>query len=263
MGSNCMEFFVSTTLIVGLVIGGLILVVGLGFFSQALERARLERARTLAELQARWNYCNSINNSLPGQFMTVELKKLLLIIEANLLERLVKLDARNTKYASQLTHVREQLASGELSVDNAPVTISTEVTALETRKQLGDLLRLLEQARRDAVLDDASYQRWGQHINQHQAGVVLNMHRTLAETAMQQGKPRMAKLQYERAVDYLSKQGRSAPADQMALFRQLLDQAEQAAAQMEQGAPGTVLSEGVQALEEDDQAWRKKTVYDD
>lgn len=55
----------STMLIVALVIGGLVIVVGIGFFSQAMERARLERARALAELQARWNHCNSINTSLP------------------------------------------------------------------------------------------------------------------------------------------------------------------------------------------------------
>lgn len=253
----------STTLIVVLVVVGLVVVVGLGFFSQAMERARLERARALAELQARWNYCNSINGSLPGQFMTAELKKLLLSIEANLLERLVKQDARNSKHASQLAEVRQQLAQGEPSVGNAPVVISTEAAALEAKKQLGDLLRLLEHARREAVLDEASYHRWHQHINQHQMEVTLNMHRALAEAAMQQGKPRVAKLQYERAVDYLSKQGSGAPVDQMAIFRQLLLRAEQAAAQMEQSASGTELSEGVQALEADEQAWRKKAVYDD
>lgn len=80
---------------------------------------------------------------------------------------------------------------------------------------------------------------------------------------MREGKPRVAKLQYERAVDYLSKQRSGVHADQMAVFRHLLIQAEQTAIQMEQGAAGSELAEGVQALEEDDQAWRKKALYDD
>ena len=41
----------STTLIAILVVGGLVLIVGIGFFSQAMERARLEKARKLAALQ--------------------------------------------------------------------------------------------------------------------------------------------------------------------------------------------------------------------
>ncbi len=253
----------STTLIMALVVGGLIIVIGLGFFSQAMERARLERARALAELQARWNHCNSLNNSLPGQFMTVELKQQLLEVELNLLERLIKLDARNNRTAVQLTEVRQQLSQAELRVNNAPVTINTEAAALEVRRQLNELLRLLDLARRDAVLDDGAYQRWSKYIGEHQQQATLNMHRALAEAAMQQGKPRVAKLQYERAVAYLTKHSDSAHADQMAVFRQLLIQAEQAAMKMEQGAPGTTLSEGVQALEEDDQAWRKKALYDD
>lgn len=253
----------STTLIVALVVGGLVLVIGLGFFSQAMERARLERARALAELQARWNHCNSLNNSLPGQFMTVELKQQLLKVELNLLERLSKLDPRNNRAAVQLTEVRQQLSQTELRVNNAPVTINTETAALEVRRQLSELLRLFDLARRDAVLDDGAYQRWSKYIGQYQQQATLNMHRALAEVAMQQGKPRVAKLQYERAVDYLSKQSSGVNAEQMAIFRQLLLQAEQTAAQMEQNIPGTELSEGVQALEEDDQAWRKKAIYDD
>lgn len=253
----------STTLIVALVVGGLIIVIGLGFFSQAMERARLERARALADLQARWNHCNSINNSLPGQFMTVELKQQLLKLEANLLERLIKLDSRSNRTTVQLTEVRQQLAQAELRINNAPLTINTEAAALEVRRQLSELLRLFDLARREAVLDDGAYQYWSKYISQHQQQATLNMHRTLAEAAMQQGKPRVAKLQYERAVDYLSKQGSGVNAEQMAVFRQLLLQAEQAAIQMEQNIPGTELSEGVQALEEDDQAWRKKAIYDD
>lgn len=253
----------STMLIVALVIGGLILVVGIGFFSQALERARLERARALAELQARWNHCNSINTSLPGQFMTVELKQLLLDIEVKLLEQLLRLDPRNARYSTQLTEVRQQLSKGEPKVSNAQVAINNETAAQAARRQLSDLMQLLEAACSGGMLDGQAYQHWARQIRQHQVETTLTMYRALAEAAMREGKPRVAKLQYERAVDYLSKQRSGVHADQMAVFRHLLIQAEQTAIQMEQGAAGSELAEGVQALEEDDQAWRKKALYDD
>ncbi len=253
----------STTLIVALVVGGLVIVVSLGFFSQALERARLERARALAELQARWSHCSSINASLPKQFMSPELKKLLLKVEASLLERLLKLDPRNARHGVALTEVRQLLGKDEPTVTNAALTINSDAAAQTVRRQLADLLQLLELARADGLLDNQALARWSQQIRAHQAETTLNMYRTLAEHAMGEGKPRVAKLQYERAVAYLTKHSDSAHADQMAVFRQLLIQAEQAAMKMEQGASGTTLSEGVQALEEDDQAWRKKALYDD
>ena len=253
----------STMLIVALVVGGLVIVIGLGFFSQALERARLERARALAELQARWNHCHSISAGLPGQFMSPELKTLLLKVETSLLERLLKLDPHNTRYPGLLAELRQQLVRGELKVSNAVLSINSDVAAQTVRRQLADLLQLLEQARADRLLNDQELLRWSRQIRAYQSETTLNMYRTLAEQAMGEGKPRVAKLQYERAVAYLTKHANSAHADQVAIFRQLLIQAEQAAVKMEQGAPGTTLSEGVQALEEDDQAWRKKALYDD
>ncbi|MFA5678262.1 MAG: hypothetical protein WC953_07610 [Pseudomonas sp.] len=252
----------STMLIVALVVGGLVVVVSIGFFSQAVERARLEKARAIAELQARWSHCNSINASLPGQFMTVELKQLLLNIEASLLEKLLKLDPRNNRHATQLADVRQQLAQGEPQIGNVPVVTNNETAAQAANRQLSDLLQLLDLARTSGVLDDQGFMRWSQQVKRHQLETGLGMYRALAEAAMREGKPRIAKLQYERAVAYLGKQ-RTGASEQMAVFRHLLLQAEQAVIQMEQGLTGTALSEGVQALEEDDQAWRKKALYDD
>lgn len=253
----------STTLIMALVIGGLAIVVALGFFSQAMERARLERARTLADLQARRNHCHSIHSSLPGQFMSPELKTLLLEVEADLLERLLKLVPRHAQHTARLAEVRQQLANAELKVSNPVLAIHDETTAQTVRRQLADLLQLIAQAQADRLLDAQTHSRWSQQIRAHQAETTLHMYRTLADQALREGKPRIAKLQYERAVVYLSKYPDSGHAEQMAIFRQLLIQAEQAVVKMEQGGPGTTLSEGVQALEEVDQAWRKKALYDD
>ena len=253
----------STMLIVALVVGGLVIVVSLGFVSQAMERARLERARALAELQARWSHCNNLNTNLPRQFMSPELKTLLLKVEVSLLERLLKLDPRNARHGVALSEARQLLSKEAPVINNPAVSITNDAAAKTVRRQLADLLQLLEQGQAEGQLDNQGLSRWRQQIRAHQAETTLNLYRTLAEHAMGEGKPRVAKLQYERAVAYLTKHPGSAHADQMAIFRQLLIQAEQAAVKMELGAPGTTLSEGVQALEEDDQAWRKKALYDD
>lgn len=253
----------STTLIAILVVGGLVLIVGIGFFSQAMERARLEKARKLAELQARWNHCNSVSDGLPGQFMTVELKQLLLSVEASLLEQLLKLDPRSNRHAARLAEVREQTGKSAPQVANVPVAINNELTAQTVSRQLADLVQLVDLAGTTGVLDAQGHLQWTQQVRRYQLETSLTLYRALADTAMREGKPRVAKLQYERAVAYLARRDSGASPEQMAVFRQLLLQTEQAVIQMEQGVPGTELAAGVQALEEDDQAWRKKALYDD
>src|SRR5690606_24007138 len=106
-------FPVSPMLIAALVSGGLIIPVGIGLLNQAVERARLDRARALAELQARWKHTSAVTDELPGQFMTVELKTLLLRLQAALLERLVRLDSKQPAHAEQLQTIRQQLDKGE------------------------------------------------------------------------------------------------------------------------------------------------------
>lgn len=255
----------SPTLIAALVVGGLVLLICIGFLNQAFERARLERARALAELQARINHCVSISYDLPGQFMSAELKTQLLQIEATLLERLIKLDGRNASHVDQLTEARQQLDKGEPRIANAPLVITNEAAAQQAKQQLGDLLRLFEQSRRDGLMDSATFQRWSQLLNQHLLQTTLTLYQAMATAAMQAGKPRVAKLQYERAIAYLNKQPHPDSAGQRAVFRQLLANAEQTALRAElapDSSSNSELGAGVQALEENDEAWKKKSVYD-
>ncbi|CEA06290.1 hypothetical protein BN1049_02672 [Pseudomonas saudimassiliensis] len=253
----------SPMLIAALVIGGLIILVGIGLLNQAVERARLERARAVAELQARWKHISAVADELPGQFMTIELKTLLLRIQAALLERLVRLDSKQPAHAEQLQTIRQQLDKGELRITNAPVVITDEATAQRAKQTLSDLLRVLEQSQQDGSLDGPAFHRWSQVLRQHLQQTTLTMFQAIATTALQMGKPRVAKLQYERAIAFLTKDQQS-DKGQLAVFRQLLINAEQAVRQQEQGAPGaTELDAGVLALEEDDQAWKKKALYDD
>lgn len=254
----------SPMLIAALVIGGLTILICIGFLNQALERARLERARAQAELQARWKHCTALAAELPGQFMSAELRTVLLHIEAALLERLIKLDSKQPAHAGQLEEVRQQLDQGEPRINNKPVVITDEATAQRAKQLLGDLLRLLDQSRQDGVLDDTAFKRWGQVLNQHLLQTTLTMYQAVANHAMQSGKPRIAKLQYERAIAFLNKHAQ-ADKSQLAVFRQLLLNAEQAALRQEHGTDlsANELSAGVQALEEDDQAWKKKALYDD
>ncbi|UAW97159.1 hypothetical protein KEM63_09975 [Halopseudomonas nanhaiensis] len=255
----------SPLLIGGLVAIGVLILISIGFISHSLERARLERARQTAELNAKVKHCGAVAAQLPGQFMSVELKMLLLTIERHFLTELTRLDRKNERAARQLEQVNDQLSLGEAAVDNPPVAVSNEAQAKEIRNLLENLHKLISQAHQDGLLDKSAMQHWSVIIRQHLMTITLDMFQSVARQALQQGKPRVAKLQYERAIAYLQKQNNPAYADRVAQFKQLHAEAEQAAIRAEQANAGdsSELGAGLQALEADDEAWKKKAVYDD
>lgn len=253
-------------LVIGaLVAGGVVLLLSIGFISHGLERARLERARLSAELSARLKVCHSLNAQLPGQFMSTELKQLLLGYEVHLLEKLVRLDRKNQRAQQQLTATRQLLAQTDTPIENAPLKIDNPVDAKEVRLQLENLNSLLTQAQHAGLLDQQSLQQWSAQISQHLVSTALDLFQIVAEQAMREHKPRVAKLQYERAIAYLHNLNSPAYAQHLERYQQLLNMAGAATIRAEQSTVDdhSELSAGLQELEQSDGAWKKKAVYDD
>ncbi|MFD1701192.1 hypothetical protein ACFSB1_17820 [Halopseudomonas phragmitis] len=255
----------SPLLIGALVIGGLLILISIGFINHSLERARLERARQVADLNARLNVCDTVSIQLPGQFMSPELKSLLLRLEVQLLEQLVKVDRKNDSPGKRLDSTRQQLSSAEPEINNPPLKVTSEAQAKDVRLMLENLHKLLTQAHKDGLIDKPALQRWSAQIRQFLINTALELFQSLAEQAMRQGKPRLAKLQYERAISYLQKHNNPAYTEHLQRLKHQHQQAEQLAAQHEHTSSddNTELAAGLKAMEESDEAWKKKAVYDD
>jgi cell division septum initiation protein DivIVA len=253
-------------MLIGILVAvGVAVLVGIGFISHSLERARLERARQVADLSARVRHCSAIGSLLPGQFMSQELATLLLSIEQHLLLQLQKIDRKNPKVDKQLADVRQQLAGGEVTINNAPRKILDEAQAKEVRDMLENLHKLVAQAHRDGVLDKSGMTRWTAQIRQYLTTTVIEMYQNVARTALQDRKPRLAKLQYERALGYLQKLNDPAYSELFAQLRAKLKMAEDMVVQSElRSADGTSeLEAGIAQLDKGDDEWKKKAVYDD
>lgn len=255
----------SPLLIVSLVAGGILVLLGIGFINHSLERTKLERARLTAELGARIKVTQSLAAQLPGQFMSPDLKKLLITYEAHLLEKLLRVDRKNQRAQQALNSARELLAQPDMPVDNAPVKVDNPIKAKDVRLQLENLHHLLNQVHRDGLLDKNALQQWSTLINQQLVATALDMFQIVAEQAMRDRKPRVAKLQYERAIAYLTQLNNPAHSQQLERYRQLLKMAELATIRSEQAQTDDTneLSAGLQELEQNDDAWKKKAVYDD
>lgn len=255
-----------SSLLIGMLVGGgILLLLSIGFISQGLERARLERARQSADLNARIKVCQRVGTELPGQFMSPELKTLLLGFEAHLLDKLLRIDRKDAQVQKRLNDVREQLKQPEATISNTPLRIDDPVKAKQVRLQLEDLRGLLAQANKEGLLDSSGLQQWNQVLRQHIVETALSMFQIVAEQAMRDGKPRVAKLQYERAIAYLQKLNSPDHAQQLASYKQLLAVATEATVRQERAgtAASSELSAGLQELEAGDDAWKKKAVYDD
>lgn len=248
-----------------LVAGGVVILLGIGFINHSLERAKLERARLTAELNARIKVCRATNSQLPGQFMSPELKKILISYEAHLLAKLVRVDRKNQRAQEQLDANRTLLAQTDIAVDNAPLKIDNPQTAKEVRSQLENVRNLLTQAHHDGLVDKAALQQWSALIREQLIALALDMFQVAAEQAMRENKPRMAKLQYERAIAYLHNLNSPRHTQELERFKQLLKMAEVATIRAEQASSDdpSELNAGLQELEQSDAAWKKKAVYDD
>lgn len=248
-----------------LVAGGLLILLSIGFINHSLERAKLDRARLNAELNARLKVCQATGSDLPGQFISVELKKILLAYEAHLLGRLLRVDRKNQRAQQQLEANRSLLAQTDIPVENAPLKIDNPVAAKQARMQLENLRHLLTQAHHEGLLDKAALQHWSAQIREQLIALALGMFQAVAEQAMRDKKPRIAKLQYERAITYLNSLNNPAYAQELERYKQLLKMAELATTRAELAGSDddNELTAGLQELEQSDASWKKKTVYDD
>lgn len=255
----------SPLLIGVLVAGGVLILLSIGFISHGLERARIEKARAIADLAARLKTCRAVNAQLPGQFMSPELKALLIGLEISLLEKLVRLNRKDERAQQMLESARQELKKPELGVSNPPVKMESEIQAKEARLLLENLHNLLKQAHKERMIDQLTTQQWSEQIRQYLLATSLEVFEVLARQGMRQGKPRVAKLQYERAIAYLNQQNDPSLASQTLRFKELLKQAAEATVRSEQATSteSSELSAGLQELEKTDDEWKKKAVYDD
>lgn len=254
----------SPLLIGGLLAAGLVVLVSIGLISQGLERARLERARKSAEIAARIKIGNSVMANLPGQFFPAELGNLLLSIEIKLLQKLASINNNAPETTKRLEESKAQLQQNN-PPSNEPVALDTEAKGKEARIQLENLYKQLQQAQADGLIDKATLKKWSDHIRQFLVVATLDTFNASAKLGMQQGKPRVAKLQYERAVAYLTKLNNPAFSEHLAQYKALMQRADAAVVaenQQSTGAPSE-LNAGLEVMESAEEIWKKKAVYDD
>lgn len=125
----------SPLLITALIIGGIALLIAIGYINHVVENSKLEKARLKAELNDRVRRCAQISESLPGQFVSPSLKLLMSQIELSLSEQQLALQKKaDAGLKARIEELRALVAKGEsIPVRNPPQAILTEDKAKEVR----------------------------------------------------------------------------------------------------------------------------------
>lgn len=254
----------SPILITVLVVGGILILLLIGYLNHAIEANKIEKARRKAELSDRLRRCELIDQGLPAQLMTPALKLFLSRIQLHYVEQLLVLEKSNARLSALADELKLQLAKGEsITISNSKRKIASEAIAKDIRFQLEGLHALIVHAQQTGFLGAGEAKKWVLEIKHMLTLLHLELFITLGNTALQQHQPGQARLAFERGVQYLSKNPeRERYLKQFNYLKQQLAQAN--AVVLQQRAPETEnsqLAEALKTMDEEEQ-WKKKSLYD-
>lgn len=254
----------SPALIAGLVLGGLFLLILIGFINQMVEKNKLEKARRRAELNDRMRRCSTLSETLPGQLMTPALKLMLARLELYLNDNLQALEKNNPSLASRAAELKELLGKGsQIPVQNPQKQVLTEAQAKAVRLQLEDLHAQVVWANKQGQLDTVAARRWVQEVQKMLVLLHIDYFNNLGRQALQQGNAHKARLAYERGLQYVRKQPNQGD------FKTHLEKLQAnfaRASELEQTQykprleEASELADGLKNLESEDD-WKKNNIY--
>ena len=248
-----------------LVIAGIAILIAIGYMNHVVENNKLEKQRTVIELNDRLRRCGEITETFPGQFMTPALKLLLTRLELNVNQRLLNLNKTSAAHKARITELSALVAQGEsIPVNNPPTPIQTEAKAKDVRFLLEALHGQVTRAAQDGFLPANEAKHWIKEIRHILVLLHIEFFNNLGQHALQQGQPGQARLAFERGAQYLRKQPE--PVLYSAQLQQLEAQLARTNATVLANSQQTIeeaseLTEGMKEVEADAE-WKKKVIYD-
>ena len=248
-----------------LVVGGIALLIAIGYMNNVVENNKLEKKRTEIELNDRLRRCGEITETFPGQLMTPALKLLLARLELNVNQRLLNLNKSSTPLKARINELNALIAQGEsIPVPNPPAPIQTEAKAKDVRFLLEALHGQVTRAAQDGFLPTNEAKHWIKEIRHILVLLHIEFFNNLGQHALLQGQPGQARLAFERGVQYLRKQPEPALySAQLQLLEGQLARANSTVLTNSKQTEDEVneLTEGMKTVEADAE-WKKKVIYD-
>ncbi|MCJ8168064.1 hypothetical protein [Atopomonas sediminilitoris] len=250
----------SPLIIVLLITAAVVVLAVIAFINHSMEQARLQRMRLKAECTDRIRRLMELSELFPGQFMTPELKAMLIRLELHFAQKLNEVDkgSQNSRIA-ELSKILEK--PNEIAVNNAKVRIDTEAKAKKVKQLLEVLMHQIQRATQEGLVAQKEAKHWAKEIRNMLVKLHIQLFSTQGEVCLQKEQPRQARLAFERGVTFLKKQpdiDQHQPA--LAEFEARLAKANAMVMDQDKvsAEENSALGEAVEDLEQE-QEWKKKT----
>jgi hypothetical protein len=185
----------------------LVLMMLVAYAVSLVEKYRDERNRLRVELTEKNRKVSMLNREFPAQFMTAELKRFLCRLEQNCMIRLIDLDKPPAGSCERNFEIERMIGNPKTYLDeNKALPIASEPTARFVRDQIHALHAIMQGALNDGVITVAEAQRWLQFFVDTQVKIYLEMFGRISAREMADQAPAKAKITFERAIQFLSKQ---------------------------------------------------------
>lgn len=252
----------STELTVVLSVLGIAGLIGLFYVSHSIEKQRRQRALLIANISDYAFRLQALLDTIPPAYTGKDIQLLLLGEIRKRMERLKELAPSNDKFRKKLDSTLEQMA--EISAATTKHTkpqLKNPEEANQLRIQLQQLSKIIENLTQNKVLAVADARR---HLAFIQASFIeanLNFLIQLAESARQEGKPKVAILNYEKAIAEMKKR------NQKGAYNERIEQIRATINALKVEAGGVVqtdetapneLDQAMNELLEEEDAWKKK-----
>lgn len=240
--------------------------IGLIFFIQARERARIERARRLAAAEDAFQHTHRLLDEIPPQYLNQQLRHVII----NRLEELaVAAKALNTRLDidGKIADARLQLKEDDAE-PGAPVAIRTPETARYIKSLLESLFRLIEQQHKARKLDASQARALLKQVLFLGSRTQADLYIAIARDEMERGHLRKAIHNYHLAATGMAKV-KDQPVAQKLIraCRARIEELEIQAAGSEastkpKGPEKSRLDEEMDELLEEEQSWKKRADFE-
>lgn len=248
-------------LLAAIVIVSLIIIV----FSQMREKARIERVRKMTAQEDAYNKAYRLLTELPGQYLTPDLKLLLLRRMEDACKELVTLKSEQPvkQWLENVVKTKKQVL--EKTDHRPPIKVDSPEKSTYIKDQLQALFKLIEAMHKAGRIDSATAKKNLKYVLFLVHKTHADLHVFQARDFIRQNQIRKAIHAYHLASTEMGK-SRDNPLAMKAVksFRTRIKELE------EMNTGGNVNAEGHSKLDKEwdnflhgDETWKKKTDYDD
>ncbi len=263
----------SSSSVIALIIVLLVALVAYAFVSQTMERKRKQRQRLLAALKLRSKDFKYMISGFPPNFLSKDLSALVHRCLVDVMEQLVGLEPNNKVFVDELALYSKQLEEVKRKPKNtARAKLNNPQQVKEVKNLLQGLNSFIAQQHQRGNLEAPLFKQYEKQIKQLVVQITVDTYILNAKQAQSSNKGRLAVHYYTLARKLLAKESGETnyqkQIQQLSGVIQTLEEElsaqepEYEADKQAEAARGQAASEWDEFNKDDEDPWKKKSVYD-